>query len=134
VDFYPAHLAATPVACSRGLAVLTRDPERGFGVLNLPFGYAEGDSYMLEQLCHRRPIVDGITSREMGETLLYRLSVNDLSRQRAQLARAHVKYILLHRPKNGLYVWNKEIAPVAQFLKVYRTVYFGPDMTVLRVY
>jgi hypothetical protein len=134
VDFYPANLMATPVDCPQGLAALTEDHEPGFGVLNLPFGYAEGDSYMFEQLCHGRPIVDGITSREMGETLLNRLSVTDLSRQREQLAHAHVKYVLLHRPRNGLYVWNKEIASVAQFRQTYRTVYDGPDLTVLRVY
>jgi hypothetical protein len=134
MDFYPANLMSTPVACPRGLAVLTEDHEPGFGVLNVPFGYAEGDSYMFEQVCHGRPIVDGITSREMGETLLYRLSVNNLSKQRRQLAQARVKYILLHRPRNGLYVWNKEIAPISQFLKAYRTAYDGPDMIVLRVY
>ncbi len=134
LDFYPTNLAATPVACSRGLAVLTADPERGFGVLNLPSGYEEGNSSMLEQVCHRRPIVDGSTSRDMAATLINRLSLKDLSRQRAQLAQAHVKYILLHRPGNGLYVWNKELPPVAQFLKSYRAVYHGPDMIVLRVY
>jgi hypothetical protein len=134
LDFYPANLAATPAVCPPGLAALKADPERGFGVLNLPFGYAEGDSYMFEQACHHRPIVDGITSREMGETLIYRLSVNDLAKQRGQLARAHVKYILLHRPNNDLYAWNREIAPVARFRKTYRAVYDGPDMIVLRVY
>ena len=97
-------------------------------------GYAEGDSYMFEQICHRRPIVDGVTSREMGVTLLNRLSVTDLSRQREQLVQAHVKYILLHRPRNGLYLWNKEIASAAQFRHTYRTVYDGPDLTALRVY
>jgi hypothetical protein len=134
VDFYPANLAATPVACPQGLAVLKADPERGFGVLNLPWGYAEEDSYMLEQVCHRRPIVDGMTSREMGTTLLYRLSLKDFSRQREELAQAHVKYILLHRPWRGLYAWNKEMPPMAKFLKSYRAVYDGPDMIVLRVY
>jgi hypothetical protein len=133
-DFYPATLTATPIACSQGLHVVQVDPERGFGVLNLPWGYAEENAYMLEQVCHRRPIVDGMTTREMGETLLYRLQLTDIQKQRAQLARAHVKYILLHRPRNGLYRWNKEFAPVAQFLKFYRVVYSGPDMAVLRVY
>jgi len=134
VDFYPANLAATPVACPRGFAVLKQDPERGFGVLNLPWGYAEEDSYMLDQVCHLRPIVDGMTTRDMGDTLLYHLSLKDLSRQREQLAQAHVKYLLLHRPSGGFYKWNKQMPPVAQFLKSYRAVYQGPDMIVLRVY
>ncbi|MGH6878712.1 MAG: hypothetical protein ACREHV_15225, partial [Rhizomicrobium sp.] len=134
VDFYPANLAATHVTRPPGLRVLQLDPDRGFGVLDLPWGYAEEDAYMLEQVYHRRPIVDGMTTRNMGNTLLDRLSLTDLSKQREQLAHAHVKYILLHRPKNGFYGWNKELAPRAQFLKTYRAVYDGPDMTVLRVY
>jgi hypothetical protein len=89
---------------------------------------------MLEQLCHRRPIVDGVISREMGTSLLNRLSVADLSRQRRQLVQAHVKYLLLHKQKNGLYRWNKELPPIAQFRKFYSVVYDGPDMIVLRTY
>jgi hypothetical protein len=134
IDFYPARLAATPVACRQGLKVLDADPERGFGVLNLPFGYASQDSYMLEQLCHRRPIVDGVISREMGTSLLNRLSVTDLSRQRRQFLQARVKYLLLHKPANGLYHWNRELPPIAQFRKFYSVVYDGPDMMVLRTY
>jgi hypothetical protein len=134
LDFYPFNLSATPIACPKGLAVLQADPEHGFGVLNLPFGYAEEDSYMLEQTCHGRPIVGGATSREMGITLANRLWLNDLARQRRQLEKAHVKYIMLHRPVGGFYRWSNDLAPVAQFLKTYRVVYDGPDMTVLRVY
>jgi hypothetical protein len=134
IDFYPAHLAATQVACPHGLTVLRSDPEQSFGVLNFPWGYAEENAYMLDQVCHHRPMVDGMTTRDMGNTLLFRLAITDLAKQRAQLARAHVKYILLHKPRNGLYVWNPELAKVAQFRKTYRTVYDGADVTVLRVY
>jgi hypothetical protein len=70
----------------------------------------------------------------MGDTLLFHLSLKDLDAQRRQLAAAHVKYILLHRPRAGRYRWNSELAPAAQFLKSYRTVASGPDMVVLRVY
>ncbi|MEI9989160.1 MAG: hypothetical protein WDM86_03895 [Rhizomicrobium sp.] len=134
LDFYPAHLAATPIACPPGVSVLERDGEQGFGVLNLPFGYVEDNVYMFEQICHGRPMVDGNTSREMANTLIYRLSMTDLNRQRGQLARAHVKYILLHHPRNGLFAWSPALPPPAQFLKTYRAVYDAPDMTVLRVY
>jgi hypothetical protein len=94
----------------------------------------EENAYMLEQVCHHLPIVDGMTTRDMGDTLLFRLSLKDLTRQRRQLTGAHVKYILLHRPRLGHYLWNGELAPVAQFLKTYRIVASGPDMVVLRVY
>jgi hypothetical protein len=131
-DFYPAHLAATPVACPPGLAVLARDPGRGFGVLNLPLGYQEDNFYLLEQACHGRPLVDGNTTREMAmTTLVYRLSFTDIPRQRAQLAQAHVKYVLLHHVRG-----NPQLPapPVAALRATYRAVYDGPDMTVLRVY
>jgi len=134
VDFYPVNMAVTPVACPPGLAVLKADPERGFGVLGLPLGYADENAFMLEQVCHGRPIVGGMTSREMGQTLIYRLSITDLAQQKRQLSQAHVKYILLHRPGNGLYQWQKELGSVPSYLKQYRTVYDGADMTVLRVY
>jgi hypothetical protein len=134
VDFFPAKLAATPIVCPLGLDVLQSDPGRGFGVLNLPLGYVEEDTYMLEQVCHRRPIVAGMTTRQMQTTLVDRLAFANLSAQRRQLVQAHVKYILLHRPRNDLYRWNEELAPRAQFLKTYHVVYDGADMTVLRVY
>ena len=134
VDFYPAQLSATPAVCPRGLKVLTADPERGFGVLNMPFGYADADTYMFEQVCHRRPLVDGVISREMGKSLIYRVSVTNLPLQRRQLAQAHVRYLLLHKARNGLYRWNKELPPMAQFRKFYAVAYDGPDMLVLRTY
>lgn len=134
MDFYPTNLAATPVACAEGLSVLKADTERNFGVLNLPIGHIEENAYMLDQVCHRRPIVGGITTREMGTSLIYRLSLADLGKQREQLVQSHVKYILLHLSHDGLYNWNKELAPVAQFLMTYRTVYAGSDLVVLKVY
>jgi 3-keto-L-gulonate-6-phosphate decarboxylase len=103
-------------------------------VLNLPLRYAEEDAYMFEQVCHHHPIVDGRTAREMSETLLYRLSWTDLPQQQKQLAQAHVKYLLLHRQRDGLYRWNKQLAPVSAYTKNYHIVYDGWDMTVLRVY
>jgi hypothetical protein len=60
--------------------------------------------------------------------------VTDLSRQRRQFVQARVKYLLLHKPANGLYHWNRELPPIAQFRKFYSVVYDGPDMMVLRTY
>jgi hypothetical protein len=135
LDFYPGKdMAITQVECPKGLSVLNADGGRGFGVLNLPFGYVEENSYMLEQVCHGRPLMGGTTSREMGVTLVNHLSLKDLRRQREQLADAHVKYILLHHPRNGLYAWSRDMAPIVQFMKTYRVVYEGAGMTVLRVY
>jgi hypothetical protein len=133
-DFYPAVVAATPVTCPQELRAIESERQSGVGVLNLPWGYVEENAYMLEQVCHRLPIVDGMTTREMGDPLLFNLSLKDLTRQRRQLTAAHVKYILLHRPRMGYYRWNSVFAPVAEYLKEYPTAYSGPDMIILRVY
>ncbi len=134
LDFYPAHLAATPVACPKGLAVLKADPERGFGVFNLPISYADEDSYMLDQICHHQPLIDGMISRPMGETLIDRLSLTNPERQRQQLRQAHVKYLVIHKPRNGLYAWNGFLPPIARFLQTYRKDYNDSELIVLRVY
>ncbi len=43
LDFFPARqLGMTPVNCSPGLAVIRDDPEKGFGVLDLPRRYCSG--------------------------------------------------------------------------------------------
>jgi hypothetical protein len=69
----------------------------------------------------------------MGQTLIGSLSLTNLKQQKAQLRNAHVKYIVIHRPRDGLYSWNGWLPPVAQFRRTYHEVYSGPDMIVLRV-
>jgi hypothetical protein len=134
LDFYPANLQSAPVSRSPGLTVLSADHEQGFGVLNLPFGYTEEDTYMLEQAYHGRPMLGGVTAREMTTTLVNRLPLANLPRQRQQLVQAHVKYILLHHPADGLYAWSEGLAPVAEYMRTYPSVYRDRQLTVLRVY
>jgi hypothetical protein len=133
LDLWPLRLAATPVVCPPGLALIAHDPAPAFGVLNLPLSYVSGDAYMLEQACHGRPIVDGVTTREMAPTLVDRLlSTRDLVVQRDMLRAAHVKYVVLHKPHDGQFVWDT--APSAAAWRARLTpVYDGADLTVLRV-
>jgi hypothetical protein len=133
-DFWPVHLATTPVTCAPGLSVLRRDTTHGFGILNLPFAYVEENAYMLEQACDGRPMVDGNTSREMARTLVYRLPLADPGRLRVALAQAHVKYVLVHHPRGGLFAWPAALPQMTQLRRAFTPVYDGPDMTVLRVY
>jgi hypothetical protein len=129
LDFFPARwLGMTPVACSSGLAVIRDDPEKGFGVLDLPSG--EGNLYMLQQAaCHFRPIAHGNISRDTVVSLRDRLESQDLQAQRRQLTAAKVKYIVIHR-----FHWYPEDGPQDLYALNYPTVYDGPDLTVLRVY
>ena len=138
LDFFPARrLAMTPVACSSGLAVIRDDPEKGFGVLDLPrWSYVESNFYMLQQACHSRPIAQGNTSRDVVVSLRDRLETRDLQAQQRQLAAAKIKYIVINRHNNvgRLFLWDPEDGPEDQYLATYPTVYDGPDLTVLKVY
>jgi hypothetical protein len=73
-------------------------------------------------------------SREMNQTLVDRLSLADPERQKTQLRNAHVKYVVIHRPRSGLFSWNTWLPPVSRFLQTYREVYSDPELIILRVY
>src|SRR5262249_20575070 len=132
LDFYPFHLAITPVSCPPGLALIRDDPERDFGILNLR-SYHNWD-YMLQQTCHGRPIVQGGTSRDVVVTLRDRLEMRNLQVQRSQLAAAKVKYIVISPPTEWSFQWRPEDGPQAEYFRTYPVVYSDPDLTVLRVY
>ena len=133
LDFYPFHVAMTPVSCSPALAAIRDDAERGFGILNLPGeSYRENNAYMLQQVCHGRPIVQGQTSRDLVVSLRDRLEKFDLDAQRRQLTDAKVKYIIITDRKGQR--WRPEDELPANLTQKYPIVYDGPDLTVLRVY
>ena len=142
LDFFPVHpLAMTSVACSSGLAVIRNDPERDFGVLDLPSGRrpdydVESNFYMLQQAaCHSRPIVQGNISRNVVASLRDRLEAGDLQAEKHQLAAAKVKYIVINRDNMGLlFRWHPEDGPKDRYPLNFPTVYDGSDLTVLRVY
>jgi hypothetical protein len=133
LDFMPAHLASTPAACPPALAAIANDPERS-GVLDLPRGYGEGNAAMMLAACHGHPIVAGETARQMGLTLLDRLQTRDLAAQHRQLAVAHVKYVILHRPNDGLFAWKAADGAWNSYVHTYRMVDQDQDMMVLRVF
>ncbi|MFO1247491.1 MAG: hypothetical protein U1E93_04535 [Alphaproteobacteria bacterium] len=142
LDFTPTNLSATPATCPAALDAIAQDKD-DFGVLDLPRGYGEGNAAMMASVCHAKPIVQGETARHMADTLADRLVTADLTTQRRQLAAAHVKYIVLHRPpargsapgpEAGLHNWNKADGNMADYARQYRAVHDDKDMTVLRVY
>jgi hypothetical protein len=126
LDFYPFRLLMTPVSCPPGLTLIRNDPERDFGILNLPGGYIANNASMLQQTCHGRPIVQGETSRHVAETLQDRLETQNLQTQRLQLAAAKVKYIVI----SPFFWWRQQ----DDYSRTYPIVYSGRDLTILRVY
>ena len=137
-DFPPRQLAVTPVACPSGLAVIRDDPEKDFGVLNLPgpANYFDGNFHMMQQTCHSRPIVQGNTARHVVVSLLDRLERWDLQAQQRQLAAAKVKYIVIYRHNDvgWSFRWHTADGPKDQYPLVYPAIYDGTDVAVLRVY
>jgi len=133
-DFYPARLDITPFSCSPGLAVIRDDPEKGFGVLNLPGGYVAGNAAMAEQVCHQRPIVQGETSRDVARTLRDMLETKNLEMQRRQLIDAKIKYIVLRHIDNEIYRWRTQDGVLGDYSLVYSPVYQSADLSILRVY
>jgi hypothetical protein len=133
LDFMPAHLASTPAACPPALAAIASDLEQS-GVLDLPRGYGEGNAAMMLAACHGHPIVAGETARQMGETLLDKLQTRDLAVQQRQLAAAHVRYVILHRPKDGLFQWPARDGDRAAYEKRYPLVARDGTLTILQVY
>jgi hypothetical protein len=134
VDFYPARVQMTPVVCPAGLSVLRADPDKTFGVLDLPNGHAEGTYFMMLQHCHGRPIAQGVVSRQLYPTLADRLEMGDLDKQRRQLETAKIKYIVIHKPLGELFAWPQDGADRAAYAKTYKTVRDNSDLTILRVY
>jgi len=133
LDFMPAHLAATPAACPPALAAIASDPEQS-AVLDLPRGYGEGNAAMMLAACHGHPIVAGETARQMGLTLLDRLQTGDLAAQQRQLTAAHVRYVILHQPKHGLFQWSARDGDRAAYEKRYPLVAQDGTLTILQVY
>ncbi|MBN9588918.1 MAG: hypothetical protein BGN85_02155 [Alphaproteobacteria bacterium 64-11] len=136
LDFYPAPsaLALTPAACPPALSGIAADPQKGFGVLDLPGGYENGNAYMMLSACHGRAIVAGETARQVGATLLDRLETRNLAVQRRQLADAQVKYIVLHNRRPGRFAWRATDGDKAAYEQFYTPVWRDRDMTILKVH
>ena len=135
LDFYPAHLQVTPMACAPELRLIASDPDRSFAVLDLPFGYSETNYYMAQQACHGRPIAQGMVARQLTPTLADYLNVKDLAAQRRDLGAGRIKYILLHKPEAGMFSWDKDDdGDLVLYRRSYAVVEESPEMTVLKVY
>jgi len=130
-DFTPAHLAFTPAICPPALQAIANDPG---GVLDLPRGYGEGNAAMMLAACHGHPIMAGETARQMGMTLLDTLQTRDLAMQQRQLAAAHVKYVVLHKPNGSLFQWSSRDGDRAAYEKNYTLVSRDSALTILQVY
>lgn len=134
LDFYPAHYRTTPMACAPGLGVIRSDPDRDFGVLNMPRGQEADNAALAEQTCHWRPVVLGEVARATALTLRDKLETSDMQAQRRQLTEAKVKYILLRREDDGIRRWRENDGRPGDYLSTYRTVHSQGNLVILQVY
>lgn len=133
VDFYPRGLSRTIIAQPLAYAVLAADKDADFGVLDLPRGYLQGNSYMLYQTFHGRPIVSATLSRRITRTLMDQLETEDMAAQKQQLANAKVKYIFIHGDAFARHNPG-ETVDLAAYGKTYPVAYYNDVCVVFRVY
>jgi hypothetical protein len=135
LDFFPVRLETADFRCAPELAVLNQDRARNFAVLDLPFGYSEDNFYMAQQACHGRPIAQGVVARQLAPTLADHLEIKDMAAQSRQLRAAGIKYVILHRPRDGLFAWNKAFeGDFAAYFRTYTMVSASRELTILKVY
>ncbi len=70
-------------------------------VLDLPTDVNASRFYMYYQTHHGRPIVQGYIARKIDKTLIDRLELHDLERQKSQLEMSGVGYIMIHKRIEG---------------------------------
>jgi hypothetical protein len=130
LDFVSINHMSTPITCPPAYAAIRDDHTVSFGILNLPIGH--GDLYMMYQLCHGRPVVQGTVSRKLTKTLVDFIKGREVTELKELFRQNQVKYIVVHnrlitfepQPSINLIAMNKR----------YRRVYQDSDESVFEVY
>jgi hypothetical protein len=136
LDFYPAHAAQlVNVQCQPGLEIMRDDPDKDFGILEMPRGnYVDSNYFMMQQMCHMHPIVQGNPAYAIKSTLRDYLITNNLAEQKKQLTDAKVKYVVLYKQFGPYFQWNNVSGVKADYLSTYQKVYESDRLIILRVY
>ncbi len=128
-DYYSVSDARTPVAPPPCFAALPRSGDP-YAILILPSDGGVDKYYLMHQVAHGLPMVNGALARKIGKTLIDSLEMEDLLVQEARLLDARVRYIVFY--KNFL----AEDAPlVLDRYKAHYPAFFEDDENlVLKVY
>jgi hypothetical protein len=131
-DFYSICTVTTTVDLPRAYLAIERDDEE-FGILDLPGGVYNSERYMMYQTLHGLPIVQGVLSRKISESLIDRLNVNDPLLIKPQLEQSRVKYIVLHKD-----LFSTPDVPetinLDDYREAYQSIYEDQRALVLQVY
>lgn len=73
-----------------------------FGIINLPIDnmnlpYNYDTRFMLHQTYHEIPIANGYISRKINSTLIDKIELDNISKQKKQLTDNNIKYIVIHK-------------------------------------
>jgi hypothetical protein len=96
IDYYSAKVDKTEVMLPPCYELIRKDTD-SFAILDLPLAYDPSCYYMMHQALSDIPTVNGSITRQVGQSLLSRLELNDLSRQKKQLLMNNVKYIVIYK-------------------------------------
>lgn len=103
VDYYPVPRPMTDAICPDELHVIVAPG----AVLDMPYGYVEGNAAMFRQTCHGHPILQGNVSRKLTTSLADRLAGMNEAQRDAALAKANVGYIVVtHAGRIAVYTRN----------------------------
>jgi hypothetical protein len=96
LDYYSVKVDKTEVMLPPCYELIKKDTD-SFAILDLPLAYDPSCFYMMHQALSDIPTVNGSITRQVGKSLIDRLDMNDLSKQKEQLLRNHVKYIVIYK-------------------------------------
>jgi hypothetical protein len=141
LDFYTAGTAVTQVVLPPCYAVIQKDLDTNFGILELP---RDGARYMMYQTMHGIPSVQGYMGRRFEKTLTDSLA-NDLKRldvQKRMLVADRVKYIVFFKKrlewdaaKPADVRYSKERAQAeAVYSATYEKIFSNDESAVFKVY
>ncbi len=140
-DYYSVNAEMTMVKLPVFYKEIQKDPEKNFGILDLPW---EGARYMMYQTIHGIPCVQGYMGRRVENVLSDRLiyDMRYLDMQKKMLVDNHVKYIVIHKQRlsqdaSALSVVKYRMimnAAASAYARTYETIYNDEDAAVFKVY
>lgn len=108
---------------------LKKSPD-SFGILDLPGGFDENCRYVMYQTLHGIPIVQGFIARKLTPSLIDYLELGNLAKQKDQLMRNNVKYIIIHKKL----ISSARPVDIDRYKKTYRLEYEDAHNIVFQVY
>jgi hypothetical protein len=131
-DFFAVCRETTKVYLPEGYHIIQKDLSE-FAILDLPQNsWSANTSYMMFQAQHKLPIIAGAISRKFHSTLIDRLEWDNLSKQKKQLEKHHVKYIVFHK---NLFPSQKELLlQLPKYQATYPVVFDDSHNIIFRVF